>query len=1020
MSRLTQTPEVKLLLNLSTITMLLCFVLAGHALAAGDTNVATFKDGKGWKLQVDGQDYFVKGMVWGYTPIGENHAYGLWGYPDDHIKKVLDYDFKLLQNAGVNTIRSFFDTPPRWVEYIYKTYGIMTIVNHTLGRYGVMVNGVWQETPDYSDPATRGVLKNEILDMVNKFKDTPGILMFALGNENNYGLEWQSNEIENLPVGEQHREKAKYLYSLYNEIIAAAKQLDSDHPYAIVNGDIQYIDLISSLCPDLDVLGVNSYRGKSFINDETHMWQVVKEKLDLPLVLTEFGSDAFNQVRHQEDQYAQADFLRAQWQEIYQQSYGHGEAGNAIGGCVFEWRDEWWKYRVEDVEDLDIHNKTATWQNGGYTFDADAGRNNMNEEWFGVMQLGRLNADDVAEAYPRLAFYTLKEIWQIDPYTASAASINQAIEQIDLDALASANEIKLLPEKRALSEIVFLEEGKIRQDFVSYKEDIGRDDSSDGQTLDLKFGFNPFTELTGSLTLKAVGNIPDKPLEEYYEKNRSEDSIEIYDFEATMELDPFDLNFFYHVPRYHWKYEGDFYGLLHEATDMEGMDIWEAHAPYGVEFVGKQALEGLKIVGGEEIYWGANPKWIAKYTFGEGDTQYTIMHSEDVDRADDTSGSAATNREHRATTASVKTTTFPGMTIEAGIISANNGKVDEYYEHLDNGKIKRDEIDFADTLGAKIKILKDDYDFGHAYVAASYAGLVADGGEPLEEFDTLLPYSEDGNKVELEAGIGIFKEPHTLYPRIFYRDNLVDANPLVKPAIVGTTLYPGLQPRNNNDDPFAVLDNRAALSAEIFYTYDPTTATDFYHWDNEHLEDAPLAFNIGFNYTKFTDRTDAYRVYDGEIDKEYAFDTGLPEEDVWKLASRVVLNPNKFVRLSNRFEFAYQQSTGNPEGGTREYYNWEFDYDIGRNHNFSGYVKKDMWGPYDYYRDFNVIFPWQYRLDYMYRLDRFLKRWVCKSFGKSASIGVGGIYRELDDKPTDDDYMGDHVYQITTFLTYEF
>jgi hypothetical protein len=1018
MSLLARSTGMKLTLSSLLLCVMICLLINTNAIAA--ETITTHQDTNGWKLLVDGDDYFVKGMVWGYTPIGKNHAYGLWSYPDEHIKEVLDYDCKLMQEAGVNTIRSFFDTPPKWVEYIYNKYGIMTIVNHTMGRYGNEASGVWQAKTDYSDKATREGLKNEILAVVNKFKDTSGVLMFALGNENNYALEWESAETENLPVGEQEREKARYLYSLYNEIITAAKKIDSKHPYMIVNGDIQYIDLIAELCPELDVLGSNVYRGRSF----TDMWSSVKEKLDLPVVLTEFGSDAFNALRYQEDQYAQADILRAQWHEIYQKSYGKGAEGNAVGGCVFEWRDEWWKYKADDAEDLDIHNRNASWSNDAYPFDYISGRNNMNEEWFGIMQLGPLNVDYVAEAYPRLSYHVLKEVWKIDPLTASTASIDQTMKQINLPGLASANDIQLLPEERTFGEMFYLEGGNLKLEFNSYREDdMGSYDSSDGQVLELDFGFSPTSWLRGDFTVNAIANTIDKPLEEYYEKQRSKDSIEIYDFNATIEQEYFDLNGFYHVPRYHWGYEGDFYGLLWEATDMEGMDIWEAHAPEGVEFVGKKFLDGLKVVAGPEVYWGANPKWIAKYTFGKDDFQYTIMHSEDYDRSNDASGSEVTNRESRATTASVKTTFFQGMTIEAGVICANTGKVDESYNYLDGGRVKYDDIEFEDTLGTKIKILKDDYDFGHAYVAANYAGLVADGGEPLREFDTLLPYSQYGNKIELEAGVGVFQGYHIIYPRVFYRDNLEDANPLIEPYIDGTTLFTGIIPRNNNDDPFAVLDNREALSGEIFYTYDPTPATDFYHWDNEHQEDAPFAFNIGFNYTKFGDITDAFRANNGEQD--ITFPEGLSDEKVWKFASRIVMNPNKYVRLSNRLEYARQQSSKSPVGPLREYYSWEFDYDLFYNHNFSGYVKKDAWGPYDYYREFNAIFPWQFRLDYEYRLDHMLKKLVGSTIGKSASIGVGGIYRKLDDDPTgedfdDDEYMGDHVYQITTSLVFEF
>jgi hypothetical protein len=104
-------------------------------------NVETYRDDSGWKLLVDGEDYYVKGVVWGYSPRGQNYSYNLWGESDDYIRKVLDYEFGLMAAAGVNTIRSFAMIPPEWVTYIYREHGIMTVVNPLMGRYGASIGG---------------------------------------------------------------------------------------------------------------------------------------------------------------------------------------------------------------------------------------------------------------------------------------------------------------------------------------------------------------------------------------------------------------------------------------------------------------------------------------------------------------------------------------------------------------------------------------------------------------------------------------------------------------------------------------------------------------------------------------------------------------------------------------------------------------------------------------------------------------------------------------------------------------
>ena len=987
--------------------------------------IKTYQDNSGWKLLVNGESYFVKGVVWGYTPIGETYAYNLWSKPDDDIKKILDYDCTLMKAAGINTIRTFSNTPPKWIEYIYTKHGIMSIVNHLAGRYGFEVDGAWRPQTDYSDPRTRSAIKKEILEQVGRLKNTPGVLMIALGNENNYGLEWSSNfEIENLPEGERHAVKAKFLYSMFNEIIAEGKKIDHDRLFTIVNGDIQYIDLIAEQCKEIDLLGVNSYRGKSF----TNLWKDAQQKLNKPIILLEFGSDAFNSKTGQEDQAAQAEMLKANWLEIYSKSYGKGAEGNSVGGCVFEWRDEWWKYL--QTENLFIHDKNASWSNGGYSFDYVAGENNMNEEWFGIVTLERANEEGVSEARPRMAYYTLQEIFRIDLYRQDMTAINASFERIDMSRMSYESEVRSLKTALLQNKSFYLAGGNIRAEFVTgAKGNQLREKGKDAQTYShgimgfLDFGFQPSSRLTGDFSVNFINSIPKRDMEIFYGRSRSTNSAEIYNFNSTLKTDISDITAFYHTPRYHWGYEGDFYGLLRETTDIKGVDIWDAKAPFGVEFAGKKELEGLKILLGPEVYWGANPKLMIKYNFGIGNFKYSLIHSEDITKTSTSAAKNAIERTTRATSFYVKSSSLPKTTIEIGAISAGSEKIYDKYRYLDNGNIMNDKILFEDTLGVKAKVTHQFTDSVVAYAGVNYAGLVADGGNPLKEFDTLLPYSQYGNKIETEGGVRIaLGQNYTLYPRMLWRENLKDANPSISASTTGTLLYPGLSPRNRDSDPFAVLDNRKAVSGEIFFTYDPTPATDFYHWDNSNREDAPFACNIGFNYTEYSTATDSYMYYYKEGNTNAAFPQGLPKEHVWKALSRMVFNPNSWLKITNKFEAGRQQSTG-AAGETRTYYSSEFDVDFGKRHTLGGYIKKDQWGPYDYYRQFNVTFPWQFGLDYMYKIDHLLQKYVPVRLGKSGGIGIAGILRTFDKNSPAEDYNGgknDYSYQLSTYLTYNF
>ena len=167
-------------------------------LFAQANNVKVIDNQQGIKLSVNGNDFMINGMNWDYFPIGTNYSYSLWNQSEDVIKVALDAEMSLLKNMGVNTIRVYTGIQPKWITYIYETYGIHTMLNHSFGRYGLTVNGAWVAKTDYADPTTQAVLLKEITDVVNEYKNTPGLLMYLLGNENNYGLVWKGAETEGI------------------------------------------------------------------------------------------------------------------------------------------------------------------------------------------------------------------------------------------------------------------------------------------------------------------------------------------------------------------------------------------------------------------------------------------------------------------------------------------------------------------------------------------------------------------------------------------------------------------------------------------------------------------------------------------------------------------------------------------------------------------------------------------------------------------------------------------------------
>lgn len=372
-------------------------------------------DSTGHKLTVDGTDYFVKGMNWDYYPIGTNYKFILWEQPDDFIIAVLEDEMSALKAIHVNTIRQYAGVPPRWVKYIYDTYGIFTILNHPFARYGIEVDGKWIANVDYGDAATREVILLDVIQMIEDFRYVPGVLMWLLGNENNYGLSWKSAATKNIPdaTGAQ-LQQARDLYSLFNEAIRIIHIRDNHRPVAMANGDTQFIELIAEEIENLDIFGANVYRGASFED----LFQEVHDKLGLPLLPTEFGADAFQAVEMREDQESQAEYLFHNWREIYTQAKGQGSLGNSLGGCTFQFSDGWWKSGPDDK--LDIHDSHASWSNGGYHHDFIPGQNNMNEEWFGVCAKEPTTTENRYKLQPRQAYYVLQAIQSLDPLASQS------------------------------------------------------------------------------------------------------------------------------------------------------------------------------------------------------------------------------------------------------------------------------------------------------------------------------------------------------------------------------------------------------------------------------------------------------------------------------------------------------------------------------------------------------------------------------------------------------------------------
>ena len=743
---------------------LILFFCATSLMAQAD-RVSVVTNADGTKLVVNGGDFMINGMNWDYFPIGTNVFYSLWTQPDDIIRAALDTEMPLLKNMGVNVIRQYTGVPAKWITYIYEKYGIYTMLNHSFGRYGLTLNGAWVSHTDYGHPLTRELLLEEVTSMTEEYKNTPGLLLYLLGNENNYGLFWEGAETEDIPFDQRKStQKAIPLYTLFNEAAVAMKSIDTSHPVALCNGDVLFLDIIAEECQDVDIFGVNMYRGISFGD----AFETVKKTYNKPILFTEFGADAYNAIEDAEDQRSQAFYMVGNWKEIYENAAGMGKAENCIGGFTFQFSDGWWKFG--QTKNLDVHDNNASWSNGGYLSDFVQGENNMNEEWFGICAKGPTNPRGLYELYPRAAYYALQEAHQINPFAAGVRlkSIDAHFAKIDLTSAllkARGDKAALIGEKTKLIGL-----SELRADLTTYSTGgslISTPKTPDPETKSYpdELGFdhmqsiffgveaNPADNFRANVTFNVLGNVAENPIDEIFYENRGRittvesfnvggnqdnalvlsgrERVKIYHADISWNAKMFDLIGFYRTSHYHWGYEGDFFGLYPEANYGPNIDIYNGNAPFGFEIAGKKFLKNFKLAFGPELWWGANPAVLVKYGTKIAGFELTGIYHEDLDeQAPAVSSFAVPSPPTRRATLHIARKAGP-VGFELGGIWAGQPRVGETFQIVDgepgNYTVYQDQITGDDTWGGKVKLTLETGPFNW-YAQGAAMGLVAGGG----------------------------------------------------------------------------------------------------------------------------------------------------------------------------------------------------------------------------------------------------------------------------------------------------
>ena len=183
-----------------------------------------------------------------------------------------------------------------------------------------------------------------------------------------------------------------------------------------------------------------------------------------------------------------------------------------------------------------------------------------------------------------------------------------------------------------------------------------------------------------------------------------------------------------------------FSACIPEANYGPNLDIYNGEIS-GIEFDGKGAIDGLKAAFGPQLWWGANPAFLFKYSRTVGKFDLTGIYHQDIDEAPNAVTSffiplPKTRRVSLHVKREVGKFGFEVGGLWAG--DPLNGRKFQFTEENPNYNpdspedaakyvIYTDEINSGDNWGAKAKVTYTGGSFNW-YAQGGAQGLVANGG----------------------------------------------------------------------------------------------------------------------------------------------------------------------------------------------------------------------------------------------------------------------------------------------------
>lgn len=325
------------------------------------------------QLLLVGTPFIMKGICYNPVRKGEGYPGGLMiVHPTAEDLRTIEKDFQMMVAAGINTIRTYQPITDSSILTLLSTYQLRTVVP---------ICTSYNSSLD----------TNSIVSNIELLKNEPSTLIWEIGNEWNLN-HFYTHNIANPSLYNPADLSNEQCLDLIENITNLIRAHDTAHP---VSTDVIYAPKISySNYPScVDLYGVNVYHELDFGSNFNQWDKLIGDK---PIYIGECGADAWNQNINQYDEISQdvalGHLINLMWQNLSAKDPKH----ILIGGCVFEWCDEWWKEGNPDQHDTTGFLKVGS---GPYP------DSYFNNEWFGIVDIDR---------NPRFSYFTMQQLFTED------------------------------------------------------------------------------------------------------------------------------------------------------------------------------------------------------------------------------------------------------------------------------------------------------------------------------------------------------------------------------------------------------------------------------------------------------------------------------------------------------------------------------------------------------------------------------------------------------------------------------